>query len=371
MSDRQRRWLRYLAFGVAAFLIYAFIVWTYFQFETFSNTNETLSFGQAVWYVTLNPTGLGDTTVALYPSTLPGRAIGIVFALTGIGLLGVFVGKVTDVFNEIRQQAHLGRRSSDLSNHVVILGWDGYSKQVARELVRSDIHTVIVTADKSEIDHIRDAFEREESKYAHPVFAEYDNVSALQRFANIAESSRVFLNRKKDTDTLISLLNLNGAADSYDLSFVVRVRNERLLDRFDLENKDVDVTPVWTFGVASALVASYIYEPEVAEFGHGLVEATDYQLQQYRVDNTSEFCREAYESVFDDLMRENIFLLGVVKAGRTGRDRLRLLPDTDESTDIVIEPDDYLIVGLDADQENRMETLAGSSQGLASVTPTA
>jgi voltage-gated potassium channel len=373
MTDRQRRWLRYLAYGIAAFLVYAAFVWAFFQFETFNSSTPTLSFGQAVWYVVLNPTGLGDTTTALFPATLPGRTIGILFALTSIGLFGVFIGRVTDLFQEVREQARLGRRHSDLTDHVVILGWDDYSRRVTRELVHSEIDVAVITDDKTDIDAIRDAFDEQERELTYPVFAQYDNYQALDRYADISHASRIFLNRRADTDTLITLFNVHRAFEQQDPSFIVRVRNERLLDRFDLEHKDINVTPVWTFGVATALIASYIYEPEVAQLGRDLIEAAeqgaDFELQQYRVSPGAPFSGDTYNQAFDWFFERGVFLIGVADHTEptTSNERLTLLADTDEGDNLTVAPDNYLLVVLESAAIDQMERWTGHSKGLDSL----
>ncbi len=370
LTDRQRKWLRNLAIGVCAFLMYAGFVWAYFQFERFGSGRADITFGQAVWYVVLNPTGLGSTTTKLFPSTLAGRVIGVVFALTSIGFLRVFVGKVSDMFHEIRQQAHLGRRATDETDHVVILGWDDYSRRVARELGRSEIDVVVVTADKSEISPIREAFDDLAGEHVEPVYADYDNYGALDRFANISEASRVFLNRDADTDTLISLFNVESAFQEADLSFIVRVRNERLLDRFDLEHKDIDVTPVWTFGVATALIASFIYEPEVAALGRDFVSAgetgEDYELQQYRVGASAPFAGETYNAAFEWFFDRGVYLVGMVDASEGDR-RLDLLLDGDQGGDRRLEAEDYVVVALEGTMIEAMERWTGHSKGLKSL----
>lgn len=371
LTDRQRKWLRNLGIAAGAFLVYTVFVWAYFQFEQFSPSRADITFGEAVWYVILNPTGLGDTTTKLFPTTLVGRAIGMLFALTSLGLLGIFVGKVTDMFHEVRQQARLGRRRSELSNHVVILGWDDYSRRVARELVRSEIDVVVVTDDKAEIDPIREAFDDVRGEHLHPVYADYDNYSALDRFGDIAKSSRVFLNRKADTDTLITLFNLHDAFEDEKLSYIVRVRNERLLDRFDLEHKAIDVTPVWTFGVATALIASYIYEPDVAAFGRDLVEATDegtdFELQQYRVGARAPFAGASYNEAFEWFFDRGVYLIGIAHADQTGDDRYTLLPDGDEGEQTPVSNGDYVLVVLETGLEDALEEWTGHSKGLAGL----
>lgn len=53
LTDRQRKWIRNLGIGGAAFLLYALFVWGYFQVEQFSADRPDITFGQAVWYVIL------------------------------------------------------------------------------------------------------------------------------------------------------------------------------------------------------------------------------------------------------------------------------------------------------------------------------
>ncbi|MFB6355887.1 MAG: hypothetical protein ABEJ65_05165 [bacterium] len=369
MTDRQSKWLKNISIGFVAFFLYTIIVWVYFQYETFAPGQPDISFVEAIWYVILNPTNLGSTTTKLFPSTVVGQVIAVVFTLTSIGLLGIFIGKISDMFLEFREQARLGRHRSNLSNHVVILGWDEYSRRVTRELVHSDIDTVVVTADKNEIDLIRETFNDDQCVF--PVFANYDNFRALDQFSDITRSSRVFLNRRADTDTLITLFNLHDAFSDANLSYVARVRNSQLIDRFDLEHKDIDVTPVWSFGVASALIASYIYEPEVATLERDFITAydqgSDYEIQQYQVGEKAPWVDQSYNKAFNWFFERGIYSIGLAKHQNPDSDRLVLLPDGEKGSSLKVEVNDYILVALESKQIDSMEQWSGHSKGIESV----
>jgi voltage-gated potassium channel len=361
LTDQQERFVRYGLIVVGVIAVYISLVYAYFQFESFGSQSQDISLGQAVWYVFLNPTGLGDAgALKLYPATMPGKLIGVVFALSGLSLVGLFVGKVTDMFNEYREYRRLGYYGTDFEDHVIIIGWDEFSRRVVKELVLSGVQVAVVTNKKEEVDLIYDEF-GEENLFV--LYADYENYKQLEK-ANIGSAFDVFLNRSADTDTLITLLNLNNEFGDLDLRYVARVNNDELLPAFDIDGAEVDAAT--TFNVASGLIASHIFEPDAASFGKDMItsvaEMDDYELQQYRVDASNPWEGQSYGALYWDLYEEHsIIALGLSKRDpeQQGR-KLVKLPDDE----VPVEEGDYVIMVVNGETHAVAEELFDVRQGV-------
>jgi voltage-gated potassium channel len=345
--------------GVVAF--YILLVYAYFHFESFGSGQSDIGFTQAIWYVFLNPTGLGDAgALKLFPSTFPGKLIGVVFAVSGLSLIGLFVGKVTDMFNEYREHRKLGYYGSDFEDHVLIIGWDEFSRRIVRQLVLSGVKVAVITNVKAEVDAIYEQFDDENVFVLYTDYEKYDRLS----LANIESARQVFLNRTADTDTLITLLNFHNEFENADLEYVVRVKNDELLPAFDIDGIQVDA--VSTFEVASALIASHIFEPDVASFGKDLIasaaDSDDYEIQQFLVTTQNPWAGQSFEELYWDLY-ENHRILPIGLGKRHGKTRnLIELPDDD----VPVETGDYVIMIVSGETAQSAEHLFKVEEGVRS-----
>ena len=50
LTSRQKRILRYTAIAIAVVIFYIFLVYTYFQFESFGSNQTDIGLVQAVWW---------------------------------------------------------------------------------------------------------------------------------------------------------------------------------------------------------------------------------------------------------------------------------------------------------------------------------
>jgi voltage-gated potassium channel len=359
LTKQQRRVARYalIVAGVVAF--YIGLVYLYFQVEPFGPENEDVGLVEAAWYVFLNPTGLGDAgPFKFFPATVAGKVIGVVFALSGLSLVGLFVGKITDMFNEYREARRLGKYGTDFDDHVVVIGWDEFSRRVIGDLVLSGIQVAVVTNRKEEVDLIYEEFGDEN---VFVLFGDYENYDQLS-LANIAEAREVFLNRTADTDTLITLLNFSKRFDDLDLRYVARVKNDELLPAFSIDG--VRVEAVSTFEVASALIASHIFEPSVATYGKDLIASVDdeedYELQQYLVTPSSRWAGTTYGELYWTLYEDNRLLpVALSKRAEDEERRLVKLP----GDDVPVEAGDYVVLIASGETVQAAEQQFGIREG--------
>ncbi len=92
--------VRYLVIAGIILLIYFLLLFLLVQVEKNAEGTTIRTMGEAMWYslVTFTTVGYGD----LAPVTPVGRIIATVFLLIGIGLLGFFIGFMTEFFTRMR-----------------------------------------------------------------------------------------------------------------------------------------------------------------------------------------------------------------------------------------------------------------------------
>ena len=310
----------------------------------------------AIWYaiVTLTTVGYGD----YYPVSQPGYIIGVVFVLSSLGVLGVLIGKVADLFTEYRENRRLGYYGTDFEDHVIMIGWDKFSRRIAERLVIADVKVAVVTNNREEVESIYSDFDSENIFVLYTDYEQYDRLSLV----NIGAASEVFLNRNSDTDTLIALLNLSNQFASLDLHYVARIQNDELRPAFNIDG--VRAEPVTTIEVASALIASHIIEPDVAAFGKDLIASAvtedDYEIQQYLVTSQSKWAGTTYGELFWELYDQHQILgLGLSKR-KDGKRHLVELP----GDDVPVESGDYAILIVNGRTVQSARQEFGTKEGL-------
>lgn len=121
-------------FGFCSFYIH------YLEPETFPNTFEGL------WWVltTVTTVGYGDVS----PHTTEGKILGIFLFVVGIGLMGVVIGKVINLFSLYRILKEEGKLPYTKSNHYILLGWGERTKGTLKELLNDgENREVVIIAD--------------------------------------------------------------------------------------------------------------------------------------------------------------------------------------------------------------------------------
>lgn len=312
------------------------------------------SFGDAAWYslVTLTTVGYGD----MYPVTAAGKAIGALLLLGSLGVLGTLVFKVSGRIHEIRERRKMGHNGTTFRDHVVILGWNEFARAIAEQLTKADRRVAIVTDAKDDIDLIYAQFPRE---VVFVLYADLKDTALLEK-AGIERAAMVFPNLASDTDCLIAILNIKKQWP--DKRFVVALDNPELRDTF----RTAGVTYVLSRSeIASKLIASYLFEPDVAEYETDLLssaqEADEYDIQQYAITASNPYAGKAYGKVFADLKaRYNVVPIGLRKA-RGDRHELIKLPKDEVRIDV----GDHLILIVNGHTERLISQAFGVREGVS------
>ncbi len=178
------------------------------------------NYGDGLWWalVTVTTIGYGDT----FPITTQGRIVGGIVILFGIGLVGLFMGKISAVLVERRIREGRGLNDAKhLLDHYVILGHKADMAGFISGILRVNVNlpnerlVVISQADETVIEELRVAF-------AGVLFLRGDIVDpmAIQR-ANVANAARVLVladesltrsDQEKDARTVMAVMTVKSIA---------------------------------------------------------------------------------------------------------------------------------------------------------------
>ncbi|MBM3132269.1 MAG: potassium channel protein [Chloroflexi bacterium] len=339
-----------------AFLILVIYIGLLFLLVEVESGHERASIktlADAVWYslVTLATVGYGD----YYPVTGPGKAIGVVFLIATLGLLGLLVGKVIHKITDMMEKKKMGLNGTRFENHVIIIGWNSFAHSVTAQLIDADNRVAIITDQKDDVDIIYGDFPSEK---VFVLFADLKNVSMLEK-AGAGKCSSIFVNLGSDTEKLVAILNIKKAYPNRQL--VVALENPDLKETF----RNAGVTYVLSRDeIAAKLVSSYIFEPDVADYANDLLSSAredkdDYDIQEFKVIEGNPFLGKTYGEAFRGLKeKHNVVLIGICKVANDERRLLKLPGD-----DVKIDLGDYLIVILNGASEKTISSLFRTREG--------
>ncbi|QSE97323.1 potassium channel family protein [Fulvivirga lutea] len=331
---------------------YAMLTAILFYFES-QDPNATIKdYGDAIWFamVTLTTVGYGDLT----PVTQEGRIFGSIFLLASLGFYGVMIGQISSIMNTIRENNKLGMNGTNFTNHVVMVGWSDFGKAVIDQLIAAGRQVAVVTKEKDNIDIIREFYP---NKNVFTLFSDYSNVEMLTKL-NVEECSIIFVNLDDDTEKLVYILNLKKQFS--DLKYVVTLDNANLKTTFQSAGVTYAVSK---HEIASRLLASYIFEPDVAEYSEEILSypQTDehYDIKQYKVLKDNPYNGQFYDKVFYDIKKEfNVVLIGIVKI----EDGKRTLMKNPEET-VKISEEDYLIMIINKNSVKKLKRFFNVDEG--------
>jgi voltage-gated potassium channel len=323
-------------------------------FEDQSPNRKIDSLEDALWYLiaTLTTVGYGD----MYPVTSWGRIIGFVFLFSSLGVYGFIIGQIANFMSTLSEQKELGLNGTSFVNHVVIIGWNDFSQSVISHLIGAGRQVAIVTKERSHIDIIREYYTYDQ---VYTLYSDYNNFDFIDK-TNILESSVVFINLHDDTEKLVYVINIRKRFNN--LNIVVTLDNGNLKHTF--QNAGVTYA-ISKNDISSKLLASYIYEPDVAIFSEELIayahEDDEYDMKQFMVKADNPFAGMPYDKAFLDLKMDcNVILIGLVKI----MDGKRLLLKNPEGN-IKIEVGNYLVLMMDRKGQDKLKMIFHIEEGIS------
>ncbi len=323
----------------------------YFEDQSPKRTIDTLE--DALWYLvaTLTTVGYGD----MYPVTSWGRIIGFVFLFSSLGVYGFVIGQIANFMSTLSEQKELGLNGTSFKNHVVIIGWNDFSQSVISHLIGAGRQVAIVTKERSHIDIIREYYNYDQ---VYTLYSDYNNFDFIDK-TNIRESSVVFVNLNDDTEKLVYVIDIRKRFDN--LNLVVTLDNGNLKQTF--QNAGVTYA-ISKNDISSKLLASYIYEPDVAIFSEELIayahEDHEYDMKQFLVKANNPFAGMPYDKAFLDLKMDcNVILIGLVKI----MEGKRILLKNPEGN-VKIEVENYLVLMMDRKGQDKLKNIFHIEEGI-------
>jgi voltage-gated potassium channel len=298
----------------------------------------------------MSSVGYGD----IFPETISGKIVGLIFVFTSLGILGIFVSTLTAAINSRIEKRRLGFMGTKFRNHIIIVGWNNFGQQVVDQIANTGNKIAIITNQKSDIELINSVYD---SDKVFVLYASYNQIKSFSG-ANINEASKVFINFEDDTDTLVHMLNIKKNFPKPDL--IVSLNNPNLKDTF--------ITAGVTYAVSkdellSKLVASYIFEPDVAKITENIMSTSeiegDYDIQEFLINVDNPFIHKNCFDVFIDLKSNyNVILIAISKFN-TNKSKLIINPDVK----VTIEKDDYLILLMNHEGTVQIKKMFGVTEG--------
>ena len=324
------------------------------QFESATDISAIRDFGDAFWWsvVTVTSVGYGD----MVPLTYEGKVIGFIFLFGSFTMYAVLIGQIASIMNNIRENKRLGQYGTNLKDHAVMIGWNSFGKTVTDQLIGAGKQVAIITREKTDIDFIRENYN---THMVYALYTDYSTIEHLQK-ANIEDSSIVFVNLEDDTEKLVYILNLKKTFA--DLKYIVS------LDNADLKQTFVAAGVTYALSkneIASKLLASYMFEPDVATFNEEIIAVAEtdelYDIKQYQVLQSNPYVGMLYDKVFYDIKRAcNAVLVGIVKCENDTR-KLYKNPDGE----LTVTEHDYLLLLVNGMGEKKLTKLFRTTEGYA------
>lgn len=337
---------------VVIMITYGTLITLLLEFESEHPGAKINDIRDAMWYLleTLTTVGYGD----MLPVTYWGRTIGFIFLLSSFGVYGFIIGQISNFMSTLKEQKELGLNGTTFEKHVVMIGWNEFGQSVISHLIGAGRDIAVVTKDRGSIDIIREYY----GDKVYTLFCDYNNFELLHK-ANPEKASVVFINLNDDTEKLVYIINIKKHFNN--LNYVVTLDNGNLKNTFHAAGVTYAISKN---EISSKLLASYIYEPDVALFSEEIIafahSTEEYDMKQFRVTSDNPFNGMPYEKVFFDVKKQcNVVLIGVVKV-KDGKHHLMKNPDGD----IRIEPGDYLLMLMNGKGQERLKKVFHITEGI-------
>jgi voltage-gated potassium channel len=327
------------------------------HFEAADPESSINTMEQALWYmfVTLTTVGYGD----FFPVTTGGRIIGYLYVFSSLGVLAFLFSAISNKIYKMLEDRKMGFNGTNFKDHILFIGWNDFSRLVADEVYHSEKKMAVVTNRKDDIDLIYSQYDKSQ---VFVLFNEFSNFEALSK-VNAAEAATLFISFDDDSQALLYVINFKKLYPNPEI--VVSLQQLQLKETF----KAAGVTYVITKNeIASKLVASYIFEPDVADMNLDLLSSArnneDFDVQEYKVLPGNPFANRDSEEAFHELKsNHNTILMGLSKF----KDHRRVLIKNPPAGTI-IEPGDYMIMMSSGEAKPGLRKVFKTEEGRTTTT---
>jgi voltage-gated potassium channel len=231
------------------------------------------------------------------------------------------------------EEKKLGFKGTGFENHILIIGWNDFSRMVAEEIALTSQKMAIVTNQKDEIDLIYSKFDKQNTFVLYSDYQSHDGLPKV----NADKASVVFISLEDDSEALMYVLDFKKKYPNPCI--VVSLQKPRLKETFHAAGVTYAVA---RSEIASKLVASYIFEPDVANMNIELLSSSrsddDHDIQEYNITTNNPLVDKNCLEVFFDLKKNfNAILMGIYK-----KSKKRII--TNPGDNVKVEDGDYLVI---------------------------
>ena len=281
----------------------------------------------------------------LHPLSHAGRVFNVFIILSGVSLVLVGIGLLSQALLEFELQSFFGRRRMEreigrLESHYIICGMGRVGRSVARELARKPVPFVIV-----------ESAEVKRQRFAHEnwlVIAGDATLEATLREAQIERARGLIAATTTDATNLYIVLTARGLNPR--LKIIARASEDGAEKHLLTAGADSVVSP---YSFAGQRIAQSLLRPHVVSF---LDTATthlgmDLEIGEIHITTGSKFAGKTLET--SRIRQER----GIIVLAIKRRDSMRFNPAPDER----IEPDDCLIAMGEPAQLRQLEQSVASA----------
>jgi voltage-gated potassium channel len=212
--------------------------------------------------VSLSTVGYGD----FVPTTEAARTFVILVLFIQIFLGGYLLSVIVSIVSEESQKRLLGTLGTDMTGHIVVLGYSPVGKVAVRELLTDGLQVGVVAEHVDDVANIR-ALAPEARLYV--TYGNPADVEMLHR-ANVAAAEAVIVACHDDTSSLIAALNVRSVAPKARI--VVSVSRPELKTTLESAGVTYVASPS---DMGGRLCANAAFQPEVAAALEDLSEEGD------------------------------------------------------------------------------------------------
>jgi len=340
--------MKKLKYSLTALFAYFLLVVVLVQSEKDMDGGSIKTIYDAIWYsiVTLSTVGYGD----FYPVSSTGKIIGLIFVFSSLGVLGYFISQLTVKLTQYMENKKNGLFGTKMENHIVIIGYSKFGKHILEQIVASGVKVAIVTKNKEDIESISSNFKKENVFVLLSDFEKFEDLNKV----NITKASKVFLDFKDDTEMLVYILDLKNHYS--DIEIIVSLNNVSFKKTFSSAGV---LYAVAREEIAAKLVASYIFEPEVAALTEDLMASAskkdDFDLIELKVSKNNPYLNKEYDFAFVDIRKQYAsVLLGIYKDNVLHKNPIEPMTITEN---------DYLLIMTNGENEPVLEADFKVAQG--------
>tara|TARA_B100000497_G_C7696355_1_gene425711 strand:- start:9861 stop:10889 length:1029 start_codon:yes stop_codon:yes gene_type:complete len=334
--------------GLIAFLVYILLLYILVLSEKNVEGASISNMFDAIWYslVTLSTVGYGD----FYPVSFLGKIIGLIFVFSSLGVLGYLISQLTVKLTQYMEDKKNGLFGTKMENHIVLIGYNKFSDNILKQIVATGIRVAVVTNDKNDVDTIAETYD---NSAVFTLYTDYNNFDVLNK-VNISKSAKVFINLDSDTEMLVYILDLKNQFK--DLEIIVSLNNTNFQNTFRSAGV---LYAVSREEIAAKLVASYIFEPDVASFTEDLMasaeKSDDFDMIELRVNKENPYLNKDYDFTFSNMRKDfSSVLLGVYQNGKLYKNPIHPM---------TILENDYLVIISDGDHADKLKEAFGVEEG--------